>query len=81
LTFFPKQTLMDMTSPRNQNKPFELGELVRIIEGTHDPAMPDHRTGLIVEVVAGPGGDEEVYLVQFGTHTLKFHPCWMEKIL
>jgi hypothetical protein len=31
--------------------------------------------------VAGPGGDEEVYLVQFGTHTLKFHPCWMEKIL
>lgn len=65
-----------MKHPQTKNKPFELGELVRIIEGTHDPAMPDHRTGLIVEVLH----NEKVYMVQFGSCTLKFHQCWIEKV-
>ena len=68
---------MDMKR-QTKNKPFELGELVRILAGTHDPAMPDHRTGLIVEVV--PDHGEKVYMVQFGSCILKFHQCWIEKV-
>ena len=29
---------------------FEVGDLVRVIEGTHDPALPSHRVGLVVEI-------------------------------
>lgn len=63
-----------------------MGDLVRVIEGTHDHAMPRSRTGLVVEVVesavghaAGPP-PTSLYVVQFGASTLRFHPMWLEKI-
>ena len=68
---------------KTRNKPLEVGDLVRIRPGTHDPDMPAHRTGLIVEVVAPderPWRQGEIlYRVQFGTSILKFHPMWVEK--
>tara|TARA_R110002020_G_scaffold123069_2_gene279071 strand:+ start:379 stop:603 length:225 start_codon:yes stop_codon:yes gene_type:complete len=70
---------------KTRNKPLQIGDLVKILEGTHDPSMPAHRTGLIVEVVES--GDQHrdrlpnvLYRIQFGPSILKFHPMWVEKI-
>ena len=57
----------------------KVGDLVRVLDGTHDPAIPAHRTGLIVEI----GGGERlrwVYMVQFGTSILRFHVMFLEKV-
>ena len=70
---------------RAKRQPFEAGDLVRVIEGTHDPAMPAHRTGLVVEVITvatSPNADwpAAVYMVRFGTSILKFHSMFLEKV-
>ena len=64
---------------------FEVGDLVRVIEGTHDPALPSHRVGLVVEVqipgnrkVSVDGGN--IYMVQFGTSILRFHEMWLDRV-
>jgi hypothetical protein len=63
----------------------EVGDLVRVTDGTHDPAMSEHRTGLIVEVitesVAGfPRSKGPLYMVRFGEATIKFHPMFLQKV-
>ena len=62
---------------------FQVGDLVRVRDGTHDPAMAQSRTGLIVEVVALTGryaAPGHAYMVQFGASILKFHPMFLEKV-
>jgi hypothetical protein len=81
------------TPPTKTNKPFghlerkplEVGDLVRVLDGTHDPAMPAHRTGLVMEVVISEAEGARdlrgpLYRVQFGASILKFHPMFLEKI-
>lgn len=62
----------------------QVGDLVRIIEGTHDPSMPEDRIGLIVEILQQEPGDaprsHDTFMVKFGTRTLKFHKMWLEKV-
>jgi hypothetical protein len=70
---------------KTRNKPLQVGDLVRIREGTHDPGLPAHRTGLIVEVLTTKGERTwreggVLYHIQFGPSILKFHPMWVEKI-
>ena len=77
-----------MTPPEPSAGPkFEIGDLVRVMHGTHDPALPAHRTGLVIEVIdsappIGGGSNDRgrSYTVQFGAATLKFHPMWLEHI-
>ena len=66
---------------KTRNKSLQVGDLVRVIETTHDDGMPSSRTGLIVEVVApdtvvGTG----IYMVRFGSYNLKFHAMFLEKV-
>ena len=73
------------TLPKPNNPSLALGDLVRVREGTHDPAMSEHRTGLIVEVimesVAGfPRSRGPLYMVRFGEATIKLHPMFLEKV-
>ena len=73
---------MDMKQT-NSYASFQVGDLVRVLEGTHDSAMPRSRTGLIVEVVASTdrlSTTGQVYMVQFGASILKFHPMFLEKV-
>ena len=61
--------------------PLAVGDLVRVSDRTHDPKLPDSRTGLIVEVVQeatliGTG----IYIVRFGAYNLKFHSMFLERI-
>jgi hypothetical protein len=78
---------MTMTPPKPIGAAeFEIGDLVRVRNGTHDPALPAHRTGLVIGVIdtAPPAGGRNfrarAYTVQFGTSILKFHPMWLEHI-
>ena len=67
----------------NNHVSLQVGDLVRVRDGTHDPAMAPSRTGLIVEVVAATGrhaAPGQVYMVQFGASILKFHPMFLEKV-
>jgi hypothetical protein len=70
---------------KTRNKLLRVGDLVKILDGTHDPNMPAHRTGLIVEVVESADQHHAplpnvLYRIQFGPSILKFHPMWVEKI-
>ena len=54
----------------------ELGDLVKITEGTHQESMPECRTGLVVERVAN-----SVYRICFTNgQILKFHRMFIEII-
>ena len=73
--------------PPDASARFAVGDLVRVLSGTHDPALPAHRTGLVIEIIdsappIGGGRNDRgrAYTVQFGTATLKFHPMWLEHI-
>ena len=64
---------------------FEVGDLVRVIEGTHDPALPAHRVGLVVEVqtpdnrkVSVDNGN--IYMIKFGASILRFHEMWLDRV-
>jgi hypothetical protein len=61
---------------------FRVGDLVRVLDGTHDPALPSHRTGLVVEVLETTSHSvgNNIYNVQFGASILKFHPMWLEAV-
>jgi hypothetical protein len=69
---------MDMKQT-NSHVSLQVGDLVRVLDGTHDAAMPQSRTGLIVEVT-GTSGKSWVYMVQFGTSILRFHGMFLEKV-
>ena len=59
---------------------FKPGDLVRIKDGTHDPVMPDHRVGMIIEHGEASENYTEAYTVVFlGTDVqLKFHEMFLE---
>ena len=59
---------------------FKPGDLVRIRDGTHEPQIPDHRVGMIIERTEGAGNWTEAYTVIFiGTDIhLKFHEMFLE---
>ena len=61
---------------------FEIGDLVRIKEGTHQDDMPDSRVGLIVGVAHARSDAERntIYEVQMGQLILKFHQMFLERI-
>ena len=61
---------------------FEIGDLVRIKEGTHQDDMPDSRVGLIVGVAHARSDAERntIYEVQMGQLILKFHQMFLEHI-
>jgi len=75
---------MDTTPTTTTSKPFEVGDLVRVLEGTHDPMLPESRMGLVVEVVRSErqqsSRHKDLYNVQFGTKILCFHPMWLEHV-
>ena len=84
-SYFPKQTLM-ATKQTNKPAPLQVGDLVRVIETTHDDDMPSSRTGLIVEAI-GPertshptAPSTQIFMVRFGALDLKFHAMFLEKI-
>ena len=62
---------------------FEIGDLVRIKEGTHQDDMPESRVGLIVGVAHARSDAERhsVYEVQMGELILKFHQMFLEHLL
>ena len=60
----------------DMNKALKVGDLVRVLEGTHDRYLPPSRTGLIVEVIGG----HPVYGVQFGDEILRFHHMFLQKL-
>ena len=62
---------------------FEIGDLVRIKEGTHQDDMPDSRVGLIVGVAHARSDAERntIYEVQMGQLILKFHQMFLEHLL
>ena len=70
------------TTPTTKNEPFAIGDLVRVIDGTHDPMLPESRMGLVVEVVRSERRhkNRDLYHVQFGTKILCFHPMWLEAV-
>ena len=61
---------------------FEIGDLVRIKEGTHQDDMPESRVGLIVGVAHARSDAERhtIYEVQMGELILKFHQMFLEKL-
>jgi len=62
---------------------FEIGDLVRIKEGTHQDDMPDSRVGLIIGVAHARSDAERhtIYEVQMGELILKFHQMFLEHLL
>ena len=67
---------------------FNIGDLVRVKEGTHDEKMPDSRMGLIIEEVDDPKGTgrdphrkfTSIYkLWMTNGQTLNFHEMFLEK--
>ena len=62
---------------------FEIGDLVRIKEGTHQDDMPDSRVGLIIGVSKARSDAERhnVYEVRMGESILKFHQMFLEHLL
>jgi hypothetical protein len=61
---------------------FEIGDLVRIKEGTHQDEIPDSRVGLIVGVAHARSDAEHrtIYEVQMGRSVLNFHQMFLEKL-
>ena len=63
---------------------FEIGDLVRIKEGTHQDGMPESRVGLIIGVkypfLISERTHSQVYEVQMGRSVLRFHQMFVEKL-
>jgi hypothetical protein len=60
----------------NEKTLFQPGDLVEITDGTHTDALPDNRTGLIIERVAN-----SVYNIKFTNgNILKFHRMFIRLI-
>ena len=61
---------------------FEIGDLVRIREGTYQDDMPESRVGLIVGVAHARSDAERhsIYEVQMGDLILKFHQMFLQKL-
>jgi|TARA_R110002110_G_C13217012_1_gene696975 hypothetical protein len=59
---------------------FKTGDLVRIRDGTHATEIPEHRTGMIIEVGETSKSYTKSYTVIFlGTDVhLKFHEMFLE---
>lgn len=59
---------------------FRPGDLVRVKDGTHDPSMPGHRVGVIIEDSASPRAQTKTYKILFlGTReVLQFHEMFLE---
>tara|TARA_R110000851_G_scaffold23737_7_gene69293 strand:+ start:8630 stop:8839 length:210 start_codon:yes stop_codon:yes gene_type:complete len=59
---------------------FKAGDLVRVRDGTHDPSMPAHRVGVIIEDSASPRAQTKTYKILFlGTYEiLQFHEMFLE---
>jgi len=59
---------------------FKPGELVRVVEGTHQDGMPEHRTGMIIEEGETSKSYSRAYTIIFlGTDLhLKFHESFLE---
>ena len=63
-----------------------VGDLVRVVETTHDPKLPPNRTGLIIEAIIeqawndlhAPVGIWKVWMTN--GETLRFHEMFLEKI-
>jgi hypothetical protein len=71
---------MDTIPTTTTTKPFEVGDLVRVLEGTHDPHLPVSRLGLVVEVRDVGMGSSDIYSVRFGSYILAFHKMWLERV-
>lgn len=61
---------------------FAVGDLVRVIDGTHDPSLPSHRVGLVVGVMEASNTAPHTYIyeVQFGASILRFHEMWLDNV-
>ena len=59
---------------------FRPGDLVRVKDGTHDPLMPDHGVGVIIEDSASPRALTKTFKILFlGTYeVLHFHEMFLE---
>jgi hypothetical protein len=59
---------------------FRPGDLVRVKDGTHDPLMPDHRVGVIIEDSASARAQTRTFRILFlGTYeVLQFHEMFLE---
>jgi hypothetical protein len=75
---------MATTPTATKSKAFAIGDLVRVLDGTNDPMLPESRMGLVVEVVRSErqqsSRHKDLYNVQFGTKILCFHPMWLEHV-
>tara|TARA_B100000941_G_C28014635_1_gene306970 strand:+ start:198 stop:449 length:252 start_codon:yes stop_codon:yes gene_type:complete len=61
---------------KQQRVNFEMGELVRVVEGTHQDGMPTNRIGVITDIHQdGSGTNTGVYTVLFASSagTLEMH--------
>ena len=61
---------------------FNIGDLVKIKDGTHQDTLPVHRTGMIVEVGETSKSYTKAYTIVFlGTDIhLKFHEMFLEHL-
>lgn len=67
----------------DMSEALKVGDLVRVLEGTHDSYLPPSRTGLIVEVISDHPANPSfngVYGVQFGREILRFHYMFLQKL-
>tara|TARA_B000000557_G_scaffold229254_1_gene201261 strand:- start:7101 stop:7337 length:237 start_codon:yes stop_codon:yes gene_type:complete len=65
---------------------YDVGDLVRVKEGTHQDSMPDSRLGVITKVSRDKGGfDTGVYTVLFassrGSTELTFWHKFLERVI
>jgi len=67
--------------PVNRDE-FEAGNLVRVIGNVHDSDLPDHRTGIIVEMLPNPNGNisDQANIMFSNWKILKFHVCHLRKL-
>ena len=72
-------------SEKGTNK-LQIGDLVRVLQGTDDARLPKNRCGLIMEAVAEPAWNDESYHIGIykvwmtNGETLRFHEMFLEKI-
>tara|TARA_B100000989_G_C19505156_1_gene456138 strand:+ start:658 stop:888 length:231 start_codon:yes stop_codon:yes gene_type:complete len=71
-----------MLKERTTLPKFKPGELVKVIDSTHDDRMPSHRTGLVLEEIPTSKSYTKIYTILFvGTEIeLKFHEMFLERI-
>tara|TARA_Y100000114_G_C11661424_1_gene279246 strand:+ start:551 stop:781 length:231 start_codon:yes stop_codon:yes gene_type:complete len=64
---------------------FKPGNLVRIKESTHEPAIPSHRLGLVMETLSEEIDESRSYTAFYnvaftGGKILKFHEMFLELV-